>query len=78
MLLITTTLMHISSCITYAFARDRGMPFSSVFAKVHPRLDMPLNALLWTAGWVVVFGLVLLASTSTFNAIKIHSIKPIA
>ena len=56
MLFTTTTLMYISSCITYAFARDRGMPFSSVFAKVHPGLDMPLNALLWTAGWVVVFG----------------------
>lgn len=74
MLFTTTTLVCTSSRMSYAFARDRGMPFSSVFAKVHPTLDVPLNALLWTCGWVVVFGCILLGSTSTFNAITSASV----
>ena len=74
MLFTTTTLVCTSSRMTYAFARDRGMPFSSVFARVHPGLDVPLNALLWTAGWVVVFGCILLGSTSAFNAITSASV----
>lgn len=74
MLFTTTALMCTSSRMSYAFARDRGMPFSSVFEKVHPTLDVPVNALLWTAGWVVVFGCILLGSTSTFNAITAASV----
>ncbi|KAM4065974.1 amino acid permease [Hirsutella rhossiliensis] len=69
-----TTLMCASSRMSYAFARDRGMPFSSVFARVHPGLDVPLNALLWTAAWVIVFGCIFLGSTSTFNAITAASV----
>lgn len=74
MLFTTTALVCTSSRMSYAFARDRGMPFSSVFAKVHPTLDVPLNGLLWTCGWVVVFGCILLGSTSTFNAITSASV----
>lgn len=60
--------------MSYAFARDRGLPFSRIFAQVHPRLDVPLNALLWTAAWVVVFGCIFLGSSSTFNAITSASV----
>ncbi|KAI0145490.1 amino acid permease [Xylariaceae sp. FL1272] len=74
MLFTSTALLTTSSRMSYAFARDRGLPFSSVFAKVHPTLDVPLNALLWTVGWVVVFGLILLGSSSTFNAITAASV----
>lgn len=74
MLFTSTTLMTTSSRMSYAFARDRGLPFSHVFAKVHPRLDVPLNALLWTAAWVVVFGCIFLGSSSTFNAITSASV----
>ncbi|KAL7622654.1 hypothetical protein AAE478_008167 [Parahypoxylon ruwenzoriense] len=74
MLFTSTTLMTTSSRMSYAFARDRGLPFSSVFAQVHPTLDVPLNALLWTAAWVVVFGCIFLGSTSTFNAITSASV----
>lgn len=74
MVFTTTALVCTSSRMSYAFARDRGMPFSSVFAKVHPTLDVPLNGLLWTCGWVVVFGCILLGSTSTFNAITSASV----
>jgi choline transport protein len=74
MLFTSTTLMATSSRMSYAFARDRGMPFSRVFAKVHPTLDVPLNSLLWTAAWVVVFGCIFLGSNSTFNAITSASV----
>ncbi|KAI0008356.1 amino acid/polyamine transporter I [Xylariaceae sp. FL0662B] len=69
MVFTSTALMTTSSRMSYAFARDRGLPFSRVFAKVHPMLDVPLNALLWTAAWVVVFGCIFLGSSSAFNAI---------
>ena len=59
---------------THAFARDRGLPFSRVFARVHPGLDVPLNALVWTAAWVVIFGCIFLGSSSTFNAITSASV----
>jgi len=74
MLFTTTSIMATSSRMSYAFARDRGLPFSSVFAKVHPTLDVPLNALLWTTAWVVIFGLIFLGSSSTFNAITAASV----
>ncbi|KAI1775926.1 amino acid transporter [Hypoxylon cercidicola] len=74
MLFTSTTLMTTSSRMSYAFARDHGLPFSHVFARVHPKLDVPLNALLWTAAWVVVFGCIFLGSSSTFNAITSASV----
>ncbi|XXG95299.1 hypothetical protein Hte_001560 [Hypoxylon texense] len=74
MLFTSTTLMTTSSRMSYAFARDHGLPFSRIFAQVHPKLDVPLNALLWTAGWVVVFGCIFLGSSSTFNAITSASV----
>lgn len=64
------SIMCTSSRMSYAFARDRGMPFSHVFAKVHPELHVPLNALMWTTGWVILFGCIFLGSNSTFNAIS--------
>ncbi|CAN8102651.1 unnamed protein product [Discula destructiva] len=74
MLFTTTSIMTTSSRMSYAFARDRGLPFSRVFARVHTGLDVPLNALIWTAAWVVIFGCVFLGSSSAFNAITAASV----
>lgn len=74
MLFTSTTLMTTSSRMSYAFARDRGLPFSRFFAKVHPTLEVPLNALIWTMGWVIIFGLVFLGSSNAFNAIVAASV----
>ncbi|KAI0163117.1 GABA permease gaba [Pestalotiopsis sp. NC0098] len=74
MLFTTVSIMATSSRMSYAFARDRGLPFSHVFARVHSTLDVPLNALLWTTAWVVIFGLIFLGSSSTFNAITAASV----
>ncbi|KAF4624483.1 hypothetical protein G7Y89_g13688 [Cudoniella acicularis] len=69
LLFATTTIMTTSTRMTYAFARDGGLPFSRVFAKVHPALELPLNALYLTVALVVIFGCIFLGSSSAFNAI---------
>ncbi|PFH57108.1 hypothetical protein XA68_15500 [Ophiocordyceps unilateralis] len=65
----TVTLLSVTSRMIYAFARDRGMPFSSVFARVQPGLDVPLNALFGVAGCCLVFACILVGSSSAMNAI---------
>ncbi|KAL9116524.1 MAG: hypothetical protein Q9187_006953 [Circinaria calcarea] len=65
----TTSIMTTSSRMTWAFARDGGLPASRFFAKVHPKLELPLNSLYLTTTLVVIFGLIFLGSSSAFNAI---------
>lgn len=69
LLFATISIMTTSSRMTYAFARDGGLPFSRIFAKVHPKLDLPLNALYLTVSLVIIFGCIFLGSSSAFNAI---------
>ncbi|KAH7066596.1 amino acid permease-domain-containing protein [Paraphoma chrysanthemicola] len=64
-----TAIMTTSSRMTYAFARDGGLPMSKVFAKVHPKLGQPLNALILAAALTILFGLILIGSSSAFNAL---------
>lgn len=54
--------------------RDGGLPFSRVFARVHPRLEVPLNALILTVVLDVIFGCIFLGSSSAFNAILSASV----
>ena len=77
LLFATTSIMTTSSRMTWAFARDRGLPFSAFFSKVHPRLDLPLNSLLLTTTLVVIFGCIFLGSSSAFNAITSAYVGPI-
>ncbi|UNI17727.1 hypothetical protein JDV02_004048 [Purpureocillium takamizusanense] len=70
----TLSVMTTSSRMIFAFARDGGLPASRFFAKVHPRLGLPLNALILTSGVVIIFGLIFLGSTSAFNAIIAGSV----
>ncbi|KAL3954512.1 hypothetical protein ACCO45_010075 [Purpureocillium lilacinum] len=58
-----------SSRLTAAFARQGGVPFSSTFAHVNKRLDLPLNSMLLTNSMVIIFGLIYLGASSAFNAI---------
>lgn len=66
--------MTTSSRMVYAFARDGGLPYSKVFARVHGRLQVPLNALGLTWVLVVIFGCIFLGSSSAFNAIVSASV----
>lgn len=57
------TIMTTSSRMIFAFARDGGLPASPFFARVHKKLDVPLNALYLTTILVIIFGLIFLGSS---------------
>ena len=48
-LICANSLMAEGSRALWAFARDRGLPFSSIFAKVDKRLSVPVNAIILCA-----------------------------
>jgi len=66
-------IMTASSRMTYAFARDRGLPFSRYFAVMH-KSGVPVNAVLLSTVCVVVFGCIYLGSDSALNAILSSSV----
>lgn len=74
LLFATISIATTSTRMTYAFARDNGLPLSRVFSRVHPRLALPLNALYLTMACVLLFGLIFLRSNSAFNAIVSASV----
>ncbi|KAL4797002.1 amino acid/polyamine transporter I [Aspergillus venezuelensis] len=69
-----TAIMTTSSRMNYAFARDGGLPASPFFAKVHNKLQVPLNGLMLTLLCVIIFGCIFLGSSSAFNAIVSSSV----
>ena len=70
----TIAIMTTSSRMTWAFARDHGMPFERILGKVNRRLEVPLNALILTLVVVIIFGCIFLGSSSAFNAITSASV----
>lgn len=74
LLLAGISIMTTSSRMTWAFARDGGLPFSRYFAKVHKGLDVPLNSIGLTTLVVVVIGCIFLGSSAAFNAIVSASV----
>jgi choline transport protein len=58
-----------SGRLIWAFSRDGGLPYSHVFAKIHPTLLAPVNATLLAGAFMVVFGLLYIASTTAYNSI---------
>lgn len=57
------------SRLTWAFAKDRGLPFPDFFGRVHPTLRIPLNALCLVLTIVFLLMLINIASTSAIYAI---------
>jgi choline transport protein len=57
------------SRLVWAFSRDKGLPFSHIFAKVHPTLKMPLNALLLIGACIFILALINIGSSTAFNAL---------
>jgi choline transport protein len=56
------------SRLIWAFSRDDGLPLSCVFARVHPKLNLPVNALLLSAVCVCLLALINVGSSTAFNA----------
>jgi choline transport protein len=54
---------------TWAFARDRGLPFSVYFAHVNRRLALPLRAIVLCSILPMLLGLINIGSTVAFNAL---------
>ena len=57
------------SRLTWAFARDRGLPFPDTFGAVHPRFRIPLNALLLVTTLTTLLMLINIASTVALYAV---------
>ncbi|GAA5912578.1 hypothetical protein JCM8208_002001 [Rhodotorula glutinis] len=67
-------IMCASSRNLHAFARDRGLPFSTFFSKLNPRTGVPDRAVIVTAILCVIFSLIYLGSSAAFNAILSSSV----
>ncbi|KAK5171856.1 uncharacterized protein LTR77_003492 [Saxophila tyrrhenica] len=66
----STTMMATTSRQLFAFARDRGMPFSSWLAHVNPRFQLPINAIVFSFFFSALLSLINIGSTVAFNIIN--------
>ncbi|KAK1483013.1 hypothetical protein CABS01_02749 [Colletotrichum abscissum] len=64
-----TGALQTASRLTWAFARDNAIVFSPFLCKIHPKMGVPVNALL--VNWALIFalGCLFLASSTAFNAL---------
>ncbi|EEU43558.1 uncharacterized protein NECHADRAFT_45162 [Fusarium vanettenii 77-13-4] len=58
-----------SGRLIWAFARDGGLPYSHCFAKIHRTLHAPVNATILAGVFMIVFGLLYVASSAAYNSI---------
>jgi len=63
---------------TWAFARDKGLPFSSWIGHVDPKLQVPANAVTITCLITIVLSLINIGSNDAFNASKLFRYPPLA
>jgi choline transport protein len=56
------------SRLCWSFARDRGLPASGFLSKIHPTLDVPLNAHIASCIIVAILGVLYVGSTTAFNS----------
>jgi amino acid transporter len=58
-----------ASRATWSFARDKAIPFHTIFSRVNHKLDdVPVYAHLLSTGIQLLLGLIFLGSTAAFNA----------
>ncbi|TVU14454.1 hypothetical protein EJB05_37924, partial [Eragrostis curvula] len=56
--------------VVYALSRDRGVPFSAVWRRIHPRHKVPANAVWLCAAVCALMGLPILRIKVVFTAIS--------
>lgn len=61
--------MRSASRLTWAFARDDAMAFSRFISRIHPKLDVPVWALIFNDFVVFVLSCISLGSTTAFNVL---------
>jgi amino acid transporter len=64
----TVTFNLSTSRQTWAFARDRGLPFSDWISQVNPKLEVPANAVTVTCAITILLSLINIGSDTAFNA----------
>ncbi|KAF2651712.1 amino acid transporter [Lophiostoma macrostomum CBS 122681] len=57
-----------TSRCTWAFARDGAIPGSKWWSQIHPKMDVPFNAMMMTMGVELILGLIYFGSSAAFNA----------
>ncbi|KAF5572395.1 HNM1-choline permease [Fusarium pseudoanthophilum] len=57
------------SRITWAFARDQGLPFAEYWQHIDPQRGIPWRTTLLSAAFCALYGLIYVASTTAFNSI---------
>ncbi|KAL0780468.1 hypothetical protein CaCOL14_001803 [Colletotrichum acutatum] len=57
-----------ASRCTWAFARDGAIPGSRWWKEVHPKLDVPLNAMMLSMVVQIILGVIYFGSSAAFNA----------
>ncbi|KAF2190091.1 amino acid transporter [Zopfia rhizophila CBS 207.26] len=57
------------SRLTWAFARDDGLPFSGYFKRVDPKLKVPIRAIALVSVVIVLLSLINIGSSTALNAI---------
>ncbi|KAH7124900.1 amino acid/polyamine transporter I [Dactylonectria estremocensis] len=62
-------LHNYQSRICWSFARDNGLPFSKFWSKVHPTLNVPLEALVGCTTLSAIVSLLCVASSTAFNSL---------
>jgi amino acid transporter len=60
-----TSIQGAGSRLMFSYSRDRALPASSWFARVHPRFGTPVNALIGGAAITTLFVLLVFASPAT-------------
>lgn len=68
-ILASLAVLASSSRVMWAFARDKGLPFSSYLARVEPKSKLPLFSIGTSVVITMLLGLINIASTAAFNAV---------
>ncbi|KAF1817486.1 putative amino acid transporter [Eremomyces bilateralis CBS 781.70] len=69
MVMITISSLASTSRQTFAFARDKGLPFHNWLGHVHPRLHVPVNSIIFSCTYTILISLINVGSTVAFFAI---------
>ncbi|GAA5908776.1 hypothetical protein JCM6882_008204 [Rhodosporidiobolus microsporus] len=65
---------HAVSRLLWSLGVDRGFPFPATICAVHPRLRVPVNAILISAVPIILVAILYVASAQAYNAILASSI----
>ncbi|KAG5659711.1 hypothetical protein KAF25_002270 [Fusarium avenaceum] len=57
-----------SSRTLWAVSRDGALPYSHFWERVHPIFEVPVNALVLSATFITIYGLIFLGSSTAFSA----------